>query len=79
MHFIQHYSIDLFLYFVFLRTAPVKKRTKKDVKNIEDVYDGKLYRSHFGQDGFFKGTDDAAKANEIHLSLHIITVINHVY
>lgn len=48
-------------------------RTKKVKNNIEDIYDGRLYKEHFNADGFLNGTDDNAKANEVHISLQVNT------
>ena len=46
---------------------------KKHAENIEDIYDGRLYKKHFDQDGFFHKTSETAKEKEIHLSLQINT------
>ena len=42
-------------------------------ENIEDVYDGALYRQHMDADGYFHGTTPSQKQKEIHLSLQINT------
>ena len=44
---------------------------KEDANNIEDVYDGKLYKERFGANGFFTGTLDEAKEDKMHVSLEI--------
>ncbi|KAK3746003.1 hypothetical protein QZH41_017316, partial [Actinostola sp. cb2023] len=49
------------------------RRVKKNSKNIEDIYDGKLYKTHFDKDGYFKGTKNSRKKHEVHLSLQINT------
>ena len=51
---------------------PLKRKKKLD-ENLEDIYDGKLYKKHFAQDGFFHQTSEATKEKEIHLSLQINT------
>lgn len=33
-------------------------KKKKNEQNIEDVLDGKLYKGHFDDDGYFKGTEE---------------------
>ena len=50
-----------------------KSRSKTTEDNIEDVYDGKRYKSVFGSDGYFIGTSEKKKQKEIHLSLQINT------
>ena len=39
----------------------VKLEKKNEQKNIEDVLDGRLYKAHFADDGYFKGTEDSKK------------------
>ena len=48
-------------------------RTKKHVENIEDILDGRLYKCHFDDDGYFKGTEETKKTTEVHISLQINT------
>ena len=48
-------------------------RQKKNPQSIEDVIDGEVYSTHFGQDGFLRGTTDDAKSKEIHISLQCNT------
>lgn len=48
-------------------------RKKKNAENIEDILDGKLYKAHFGDDGYFKGTEEHKKNSELHISLQINT------
>jgi hypothetical protein len=48
-------------------------RTKKSPVNIEDVYDGNLYKEHFDPDGFFHGTTQEEKQHQLHISLQINT------
>ena len=44
-------------------------RNKQHADNIEDVFDGRLYKERF-HDGFFVGTADDAKKQEIHKVTH---------
>ena len=48
-------------------------RKKKCKHNIEDIFDGELYRNHFDPKGYFHGTSTAARGKEIHLSLMVNT------
>lgn len=48
-------------------------RKKKCAKNIEDIFDGELYKKHFDCKGFFHGTPTTARGKEIHLSLMVNT------
>lgn len=48
-------------------------RKKKHAQNLEDIYDGRLYKEHFAPDGFFRQSSKSAKQKEIHLSLQINT------
>lgn len=50
-----------------------KNRIKEGNDNIEDVYDGNIYRETFDLDGFFHGTTEEKKEKEIHISLQINT------
>lgn len=43
-------------------------REKKNVENIEDVLDGKIYKERF-EGLFYRGASEEEKRNEIHLSL----------
>lgn len=36
-------------------------RKKNEQSNIEDVLDGRLYKAHFADDGYFKDTEDNEK------------------
>ena len=38
-----------------------KTRKKPNEQNIEDILDGRLYKAHFDDDGYFKGTDEYTK------------------
>ena len=58
--------------FVDLLKYPMR-RTKIAPDNLEDVQDGRLYKSHFGGDGYFHGTKQESKENEHHLSLQMNT------
>lgn len=51
------------------------KCQRRDQENctIDDVYDGKVYRDHFDNSGFFHGTLDGDRKNQLHLSLQINT------
>ena len=40
---------------------------------LKDVFDGRLYKKHFGEDGFFRGSSTQDKKTQIHLSLQINT------
>lgn len=48
-------------------------RKKKCTHNIEDIFDGELYKRHFDCEGYFHGTSTAARGKEIHLSLMVNT------
>ena len=48
-------------------------RKKKAKDNIEDMYDGQIYKHHFSSDGFFRGTEDYRKASEKHISFQLNT------
>ena len=48
-------------------------RKKRCKHNIEDIFDGELYRNHFDPKGYFHGTSTAARGKEIHLSLMVNT------
>ena len=48
-------------------------RKKRTPENLEDLQDGRLYKLHFGDDGFFHGTNKDVKCNEKHLSLQVNT------
>lgn len=48
-------------------------RKKKCKRNIEDIFDGELYKKHFDCEGYFHGTSAAARGKEIHLSLMVNT------
>ena len=48
-------------------------RKKKNEQSIEDVLDGRLYKAHFDNDGYFKGTEERKKKSELHISLQINT------
>ena len=48
-------------------------RKKKCKHNIEDIFDGALYKNHFDSKGYFYGTSTAARRKEIHLSLMVNT------
>lgn len=39
-------------------------RKKNEQSNIEDVLDGRLYKAHFADDGYFKDTEDSKKKKE---------------
>lgn len=41
--------------------------------NIEDVFDGKLYKKHFDDRGFFHGTSSECMQDELHISLQVNT------
>ena len=47
-------------------------RKKNEQNNIEDVLDGRLYKAHYADDGYFKGTEDSKKKGVLHISLQII-------
>ena len=49
------------------------ERTKKQNANIEDVFDGNLYKKHFNGRGFFHGTQDDCMQTELHLSFQVNT------
>ena len=48
-------------------------RQKQTPDAIEDVFDGRLYKKHFGGDGFLRGTSAHEKKTQVHLSLTINT------
>ena len=48
-------------------------RQKQNSDAIEDIFDGQLYKKHFGEDGFFRGSSTQDKKTQIHLSLQINT------
>lgn len=48
-------------------------RKKKCKHNLEDIFDGQLYKKHFDCEGYFHGTSLAARGKEIHLSLMVNT------
>ena len=48
-------------------------RKKKCEHNIEDIFDGQLYKKHFDCEGYFLETSVAARGKEIHLSLMVNT------
>lgn len=48
-------------------------RMKEQQDNVEDIFDGKLYKCHFDHDGYFKGTDHKTKADQFHISLQVNT------
>ena len=48
-------------------------RKKQKADNIKDIFDGQLYKKHFGVDGFMRGTSVEQKRNQTHLSLQINT------
>ncbi|PFX11311.1 hypothetical protein AWC38_SpisGene25033, partial [Stylophora pistillata] len=50
-----------------------KSRKKKCKQNIEDIFDGELYKNHFDPRGFFYGTSTAGREKDIHLSLMVNT------
>ena len=50
-----------------------QKRRKKNAQNIEDIYDGAIYKEHFDADGFLDGTPPSRKKKEKHISLQINT------
>ena len=50
-----------------------KTRKKQNEQNIEDILDGRLYKAHFDDDGYFKGTDKYTKMMELHISLQMNT------
>ena len=54
-----------------LKYPVTRKKSHPDA--IEDIQDGLLYRKHFGKDGYFKGTSNEKKRNEIHVSFQINT------
>ena len=47
-------------------------RKEKCKHNLEDIFDGELYKKHFDCEGYFHGTS-AARGKEIHLSLMVNT------
>ncbi|KAJ7381843.1 hypothetical protein OS493_038708 [Desmophyllum pertusum] len=49
------------------------ERRKKRKGNIEDVFDGKLYKKHFDDRGFFHGTPEDCMQDELHISLQVNT------
>ena len=51
----------------------VKTRKKQNEQNIEDILGGRLYKAHFDDDGYFKGTDEYTKTMEPHISLQMNT------
>lgn len=48
-------------------------RKKKCAQNVEDIFDGQLYKRHFDCKGYFYGTSTTARKKEIHLSLMVNT------
>ena len=46
---------------------------KKTLENIEDIYDGHVYKEHFDNEGYFHGTSIEQKKNEKHISFQINT------
>lgn len=50
-----------------------EKRTIQKEGNIEDIFDGKLYKKHFDDRGFFHGTPTDRMQDELHISLQINT------
>ena len=48
-------------------------RQKQTPDAIEDIFDGHLYKKHFGEDGFLKGTSAHEKQTQVHMSLTINT------
>ena len=48
-------------------------RKKKCKHNVEDIFDGQLYKKHFDCEGYFHGTSLPAREKEIHLSLMVNT------
>lgn len=48
-------------------------RRKCNPNGIEDLYDGRLYKELFDCDGFFKGSDELTREQEIHISLQLNT------
>ena len=51
---------------------PVKRQKQKS-NAIKDIFDGQLYKEHFGKDGFLRGTSAQEKQTQVHLSLQINT------
>ena len=49
------------------------KRQKQKSDAIEDIFDGQLYKKHFREDGFLRGTSAQEKLTQVHLSLPINT------
>ena len=49
------------------------ERSKENENNIEDVFDGLLYKRHFNSQGFFHGTTQDRLDKEIHLSFQLNT------
>ena len=48
-------------------------RKKKKQENIEDIYDGFIYKEHFDNEGYFHGTSKRRKENEKHISFQLNT------
>lgn len=48
-----------------------KSRDNMGDDSLSDVQDGKLYKEHFGDDGFFHGSNP--QKEEVHLSLQLNT------
>lgn len=51
----------------------IKLERSRMNKKIEDILDGRLYKAHFDDDGYFKGTDEYTKMMELHISLQMNT------
>ena len=73
-----HVQVILNICFCFLGTEvpdllqyPVTRQKQKS-DAIEDVFDRRLYKKHFGEDGFFRGSLQMRK-RQIHLSLQVNT------
>ncbi|XP_068757460.1 uncharacterized protein [Montipora capricornis] len=61
------FSVSLLLIITFAM------RRKQKSGAIEDIFDGRLYKKHFGEDGFLRGTSAQEKQTQVHLSLQINT------
>ena len=48
-------------------------RQKQQADGIEDIFDGRLYKMHFGENGLFRGSSEQEKQTQLHLSLQINT------
>jgi len=77
--FSRSYVFFSYILFCFLRQEVPDflqyrvARQKQNSDAIEDIFDGQLYKKHFGEDGFFLGSSTEDKKTQIHLSLQINT------